>query len=568
MKKTIVLSIAVLYLICTALTAFAAPTTEPARYVKDSANDIVNVSGGIDATEFVTLLVLNPGKTESDINFADSEAMAAAVQYMGSYWAEGGSYSFDVPMHGEAGGVYTIIVTAGGVKYATPVTIEFYFAEEKKSIIADINDEENFDLLMDLVDEAYCLYSLGEDKLYVNGNLTETTKVIEKTRDENGDYDDQDVSEFAEILKKSAIVGAYNAGLDNVVLVDDLIDYTSAELLNLDGTDEYNDYINLISEDGREAIHEDLILNGEEYDTVEDISNKFRELVAYYGIIENEDAGYGHVQHYIDTYADVYEDAGFKLNKLRDDEKNRVFKALVKAKTNDLGELKTVFNKLVTDDGDDGGSTSSTTGTFSPATPVTSPSDTNYITPSKFFVDLESVQWAEESIIALANMGIVSGKGNNNFAPNDYVTRAEFLKMLMGALKMTTSNGSTNFADVPADHWASSYVAAAVSNGVANGVTTTEFAPNGFVTREMAAAFSARAMEKSGVALTVDTAAFADEAYISDWAKVSVSGLKNAGILTGSGDNMFNPKDNLTRAQAAKIIYGIMSSMGLVQVAE
>lgn len=567
MKKTIVLSLAVLYLICTTLTAFAAPTTEPARYVKDAANDIVNVSGEIDATEFVTLLVLNPGKTESDINFADSGAMASAVQYMGSYWAEGGCYNFDVPMYGDAGGVYTIIVTAGGVKYDTPVTIEFYFAEEKKSIIADINDETDFELLEGLVDDAYVLYSLGDDKLYVDGDLTEITKVIENTRDDNGDYDEDDVREFSSVLKGSGVIGAYNAGLDNIVLADGVLDYTSEDLLALDDTDELNDYLTMISDDGREDLHEDLILSDEEYATLDDISSKFRELVAYYGIVENNESGYGHMDHYFDTYEDVYEDAGFKLNKLRDSEKNKVYKALLKAKTNDLEDLKKAFNNLVTGGGNDGGS--STGGSsYSPATPVTPPSDTNYITPSKFFVDLENVQWAEESIIALANMGIVSGRGNNNFAPNDYVTRAEFLKMLMGALNMATSNADVNFADVPANHWAASYVAAAVNNGVANGVTATEFAPDGFVTREMAAAFSARAMTKSGVGLTLDSAAFSDEAYVSDWAKDAVSGLKNAGILTGSGDNMFNPKDNLTRAQAAKVIYGIMSSMGLIEIAE
>ena len=45
---------------------------------------------------------------------------------------------------------------------------------------------------------------------------------------------------------------------------------------------------------------------------------------------------------------------------------------------------------------------------------------------------------------------------------------------------------------------------------------------------------------------------------IADYAKTAVSALASANIISGMGDNTFAPNENLTRAQAAKLLYGAL----------
>lgn len=47
------------------------------------------------------------------------------------------------------------------------------------------------------------------------------------------------------------------------------------------------------------------------------------------------------------------------------------------------------------------------------------------------FKDVPRSHWAHDAIEKMADEGIVSGVGNGNFKPNDYVTTAQFVSMLM-----------------------------------------------------------------------------------------------------------------------------------------
>lgn len=582
MKKTLVLSVTLIFIFTACFTALAAPGGAPTVSVYDNANDIINVKGTVTKSEYVTLIVLNPGKSESDIDFSDSEALASAVQYIGTQWAEDGNYSFNVPMYGTSGGDFTILVTAGNTKYTgSAVGIKYYYSNEKKEIIGKINDAEDYKEIVRLFKDGtdgdgnpyngvLTLYSLSNDKLYATGNYDEPAKIIMYKLSKNGDFDESDVNAFNSAMREAGIIGAYNAHLADIVLAYGLLDYTNCLDLGLEKTQEYADYINNLSDEGRDNVHKKLIAKGG-FNTYSDIREEFRELVAYYGIVNHKESGYGHMEHYFDTYEDVYDDYGFKLSKLTDSNKVSVFKALNKCATDDMDDLKEAFNDLVSESGSSGGSSgghSSSGGSSLVATPVTPSNDTTYIAPKAFFHDISTVPWAEESILALADRGIVNGKGNDNFAPNDSISRAEYLKILVAALNLVDDNAAVSFADVDTNHWAKKYIASAVSSGITNGVSTTEFAPGGLVTREQAAVFTARAMAKCGVALEADENLFADDAQISDWARESVNNLKKLGILVGSGDNTVAPKANLSRAEAAKIIYSVMNSMDLINEAE
>ena len=68
------------------------------------------------------------------------------------------------------------------------------------------------------------------------------------------------------------------------------------------------------------------------------------------------------------------------------------------------------------------------------------------------------------------------------------------------------------------------------------------------------AAIIYRTGEAAGLTFETDTEPFADSALISGYAEKAALGLKKAGILNGSGGNMFMPKSNATRAESAKVI--------------
>lgn len=101
------------------------------------------------------------------------------------------------------------------------------------------------------------------------------------------------------------------------------------------------------------------------------------------------------------------------------------------------------------------------------------------------FTDVPDTLWCAEAVNALASLGIVEGVGNGKFAPNQPITRAEFVTICARFAKLSAS-GET-FTDVPADHWAFDAISTAASFGWVNGVGNGQFAPNQHITRAQAA---------------------------------------------------------------------------------
>ena len=76
------------------------------------------------------------------------------------------------------------------------------------------------------------------------------------------------------------------------------------------------------------------------------------------------------------------------------------------------------------------------------------------------------------------------------------------------------------------------------------------------------AAIAGRILEKAGLKAQDGAQEFADDYLISDYAKSFVYGMRSLGVMSGTGDNMFEPKNNATRAMAAKVIFEIMKAVG------
>lgn len=195
--------------------------------------------------------------------------------------------------------------------------------------------------------------------------------------------------------------------------------------------------------------------------------------------------------------------------------------------------------------------------------PSTSNNETKTDTDNKeYFGDLSAYSWAKEAVNKLAAADVVSGDGNGSFSPERYVTRAEFLKMLLSALDLAEEGAACSFEDVAASDWCYKYIAAAFEKGITSGVSDTHFGKNNLITRQEAAVFMHRAAVRVYIPLDGEAnEAFADEGDIAGWAKRSVNIMKNAGFISGVGENRFNPNGNTTRAEAAVMIYNLYKAM-------
>ena len=106
--------------------------------------------------------------------------------------------------------------------------------------------------------------------------------------------------------------------------------------------------------------------------------------------------------------------------------------------------------------------------------------------------------------------------------------------------------------------WYKPYVLKAKNFGIVNGISDTEFGIGSNITRQDMAVMISRTIEKLAIETEkADVNAFTDDGKVSDYAKESVLFMKSIGLIEGN-NNEFRPLDNLTRAEAAKVIFELV----------
>ena len=183
--------------------------------------------------------------------------------------------------------------------------------------------------------------------------------------------------------------------------------------------------------------------------------------------------------------------------------------------------------------------------------------DKNTTSAQKMFSDVPQEHWAYKAIYRLKEMGILSGKTETEFVPDEAVTREQFVKMLCIALNIPNTNEKYGFADVQSGAWYEQYVNNAYEKGIINGIGDSTFGIGQNVTRQDVCTMVCRATELAKDE-NAEAKEFGDAAEIAEYAREAVDTLCRIGIMNGFEDGTFRPADNCTRAQAAKIIYEII----------
>lgn len=113
------------------------------------------------------------------------------------------------------------------------------------------------------------------------------------------------------------------------------------------------------------------------------------------------------------------------------------------------------------------------------------------------FDDIEGYEWAKTHILSLYNKGVADGVGNKKFAPSQTVTREQFVKMASALCQMPETPADAGFEDVVKDEWYEKYINGAKEIGLVSGQSETAFGIGQNITRQDAALILFNALKMS-----------------------------------------------------------------------
>lgn len=172
--------------------------------------------------------------------------------------------------------------------------------------------------------------------------------------------------------------------------------------------------------------------------------------------------------------------------------------------------------------------------------------------------------WARSDIEAAVRAGFVNGYPDGTFKPDNNISRAEFLKMVIAAIGAGTDADvdTATFADTRA-HWSLAYVEKAVQLGIIEPADYDgPFEPDRNITRlEMAVQLVRALGHADGLANNADRVdAFSDTTGLSAEARGYLGTAVQLGIFTGYPDGTIGPGKESTRAEAVTMIMRALAS--------
>ena len=194
--------------------------------------------------------------------------------------------------------------------------------------------------------------------------------------------------------------------------------------------------------------------------------------------------------------------------------------------------------------------------------------------PAGIYPDTKD-NWARDAIQAMTQAGYLSGYADNTFKPSAQITREQaaaiYGKVLQHNLneqelaEIATKESSTSYSDVEADRWSSSAIKLVSAAGVMEGTSKTAFTPSKTMDREQFVASAASLAKKLNLSTPVKTekVTFKDEASISSAYLADIQYMAQRGIVASGATENFNPKQPVTRAQAATILNRMLNGAGL-----
>ena len=178
------------------------------------------------------------------------------------------------------------------------------------------------------------------------------------------------------------------------------------------------------------------------------------------------------------------------------------------------------------------------------------------VTPEQkeLFCDIANYTWASEAIEGLYYAGIINGMEEGVFNPSGNVTREQFCKMVVQLFNVLDYESVSAFNDVDTNAWYAPYISSAIKSGYVQGQSAEYFGVGESIMRQDMATILYRALGSQGKATVLS---FNDNDKIADYAYDAIAEFVGLGIINGYEDGTFNPRGTATRAEAAKVIWGV-----------
>lgn len=163
------------------------------------------------------------------------------------------------------------------------------------------------------------------------------------------------------------------------------------------------------------------------------------------------------------------------------------------------------------------------------------------------FIDLPSDNWAYESVMRMADAGVIKGTGGGAFSPDMKVSVAQFLTLV----------GRVVFPDVKADgdDWYGPYIAAAQEGGLLTGAQIDTSKPEAEISRYDMAVILRGAAKQLGIKETL-----AQESQVTDFGDIpnryteAVLAVYGTGLITGDQNGNFNGTNTMMRNETATVL--------------
>ena len=550
-----------------ALQVHAEPNIAPA----DVKVEHIIISGSLPVWENtdISLRVYNTGKeneTITDANFFD------VVNYQNQTQADkDGKFKFEYDMVGEQG-EYFFTIEARGYDFNYTSSFDFYGKEYIDGIFQLIETaKENDDSV-----EVKNLIENNADKIQFTAPIYEALKSDSDKMDEL----------YIKLLNREEIDSIYTLEqqLDETAVLINIKYAENSQSVNTEKTvygllTEYKDLLKLNENTAYKTLTNDKIIKKTQRDNITDsyLNADFENAEKFVLDLEkkiiltgiNTAENYGQIRDIMqENFGIIKTTKHTDLSKLKyPDEVYLILFGSDKRNTyQTLSELAQAFDNAVTvrlqaeggsPNDNQGGYSGNNAGggTDSKIGSVGIPSSISGSVPfvqNETFNDLQGYEWAKDAINRLSSKGIINGMQSGKFEPSANVTREQFVKMIVVAFELKTDKTKVEFSDTDESAWYYPYVVSAYENGIISGKSTECFGIGENITRQDMAVILYRL--QPDIFADKTESEFSDKNLISDYALEAVNALNNKGVIQGMEEQIFAPKMNATRAQAAVII--------------
>ena len=179
------------------------------------------------------------------------------------------------------------------------------------------------------------------------------------------------------------------------------------------------------------------------------------------------------------------------------------------------------------------------------------------------FTDVSETDWFHDAVRYVYDNGLMDGVGDGQFAPNATTNRAMVVTILYRLAGEPDESGDSAFTDVADGLWYTDAVLWAAQKGIVNGISETEFAPAGDLTREQLATILYRYAAYQGydVSQRADLSGFGDASSISGYAQEALSWAHAQGLVLGFEDGSLRPQGTASRAQIAAVLMRFLAAV-------